>query len=208
MDRVIAKADAAAATASSPAAVPARASPRHTRLRAATASAHARVDGLIGARHYFETPEQFRTYLSCMRNFHAAFDAASSPIDPGWCSLWKTDRLAAWAEDDLLSSGGKPERGQTQPMPGFVSPSALLGALYVVAGSALGARVLHRLSVERHLPATGGSQYLHALAHAVRWSDFIVFLESSEIASEDEMVEGALATFASAAHFLQGGHPA
>ena len=74
--------------------------------------------------------------------------------------------------------------------------AAVLGSLYVIAGSTLGARMLQRLCLARAVPSQGGSTYLAALAQSLRWADFTAFLESADIASDTGLIDGALATFA------------
>jgi heme oxygenase len=134
--------------------------------------------------------------------------------------MWRLDRHAAWIAEDLRSLGHSPapsaqRAGQDQNGADAAaralaplspkSVSRLLGSLYVLAGSTLGARMLHKLTVTRALPTPAGSAYLANAGGSMNWQQFLTFLEGAAIDSEDRMIEGALATFAGVQRSLEFG---
>ena len=107
-----------------------------TQMREATADAHARVDALMA--HGFNDARGYRAYLSGMQGFVAALlpavraqaEAMRWPL-PDWDGLLRQDM-------DHLQAGAI---GGIAPLPGC-DRAAALGALYVLEGSSLGARLL------------------------------------------------------------------
>lgn len=183
---------------------------RHAMLRSLTRDAHARTDRVITAAGIFESANRFVLYLRAMESFHSAYAQAIGATDEaGWCRLWNIDRHSHWiAEDieaanaDLLTSAAFVPQADNAAFL-LSERSALLGSLYVIAGSSLGARVLHTLTVRREIPDAGGSRYLGQLSKSLRWNEFIDFLECVDIDNESEMVAGALATFESVCRHVQ-----
>lgn len=170
---------------------------RHALLREATWSVHETLDAFTFKSGYFAGPQKFADYLERLLAFHRAYDRAAEGADTlGWRSLWKIDQHPLWIGEELraLSADRAPS---IQPIDfALQGRPGLLGSLYVMCGSALGARVLQKMSVDQRMPAPGGSSYLAALAQSVRWADFLAFLETADIGGDEAvMIEGALATF-------------
>ncbi len=194
---------------------------RHDRLKAATRSAHSALDGFTMDAGFFDNASRFAAYLRGMAHFHSAYAAIVEPNDGlGWRAMWRLDRHAAWIAEDLRSLGHCPAPSTpaanhlenavdaTARALAPLSPkcvSRLLGSLYVLAGSTLGARMLHRLTVTRALPTPAGSAYLANAGGSMNWQQFLTFLEGAAIDSEDRMIEGALATFAGVQRSLELG---
>lgn len=194
---------------------------RHDRLKAATRAAHTALDGFTIDAGFFDNAPRFAAYLRGMADFHRAYAAVTRPNDVlGWCAMWHLDRHAEWIAEDLLvlgQSSAPPMRAAvngglaSDPVAGALavlepkSAGRLLGSLYVLAGSTLGARMLHRLTVTRALPTATGSSYLANAGGAMSWQRFLAFLEAAAIDSEDRMIEGALATFAGVQRSLELG---
>lgn len=193
---------------------------RHAVLKAATRTAHAALDGFTMQAGFFESASRFGIYLERMAHFHRAYAAVTKSSDVfGWRGKWLVDRHAGWIAEDLhalgqraspatLSASGGPNADATAHALSTLAPksaSRLLGSLYVLAGSTLGARMLHKLTVTRALPAAGGSSYLAHVGGSINWQQFLVFLESTAIDSEDRMIEGALATFCGVQRSLELG---
>ena len=183
---------------------------RRQRLKEATSDAHRRLDKSLMQRGYFSNPEGFGLYLRRMYQFHLKFDNAALTAGRDWYEAWGLHRHKDWIETDLkkVSIGpmAKPEIVPADTLR-VADRSSLAGALYVIAGSSLGARVLHRLTVEHQLPAPSGSYYLSQLAASVRWSEFLAFLEDADIACETAMLEGAISTFACVSRHLDPAVP-
>lgn len=170
---------------------------RHAQLRAATWPVHQALDAFTLRSGYFAGRDKFAAYLERLLVFHRAFDKTAEAQDTfGWRSLWRVDQHPVWISQELqtLSAARLPSTKRVD----FVlqGRSALLGSLYVLCGSALGARMLQKMTAEQNMPAVGGSSYLAALAQSVRWADFLAFLEAADIGGDEAgMIDGALATF-------------
>lgn len=172
-------------------------SDRRARLKLATAASHTHLDKQIIASGFFATEERFAVYLQRMHAFYRAFESAALSVD---AKLWKSlelDSHVTWLEADMACLGAP----KIKCAPKAASPlriedaSSLAGALYVISGSSLGARGLHRLTVERRLVGLGGSQYLGNLSRSQLWPKFLVHLGSARITDEAAMIEAAISTF-------------
>jgi heme oxygenase len=101
--------------------------------------------------------------------------------------------------EDLAWYGAAPS--PAPPMPELNDPAAALGALYVVEGSSLGARVIARALVDSlHVaPGRGGSFYCRQDADTarLRWRRVCAVLDQKLPGSGTaaRLTEGALATF-------------
>lgn len=151
-----------------------------TRLRAATADAHARVDALMGGG--FGDERGYRAYLGGMQGFVSVLlpavreqaTALHWPL-PDWDGLLRQDMAHTGAESLRVLA----------PLP-VCDRAQALGALYVMEGASLGARMLVRQAqVLGHGPH-GGALFLHAHADGEagqRWPRFLALLESEHRAS-------------------------
>lgn len=174
-------------------------------LRQATSDIHAATERTVEAQGFFQSPRNYAIYLRRLAAFHHAYDRAAGGLDTSALRLFQIDKHECWLRQDLASLGIADAAGEdartTWRLP---NTSALLGSLYVLAGSSLGARVLHRITVERALPGPGGSSYLAALAGALRWTDAVAYIESVPHIQEDAMMAGAVDTFEMIGRYLAG----
>lgn len=186
---------------------------RHAVLKSATEAAHAELDAFTMRAGYFDDASRFVAYLHRMAYFHNVYARVTHTSDAhGWRAMWQVDRHGAWIAEDLRTFGGfagvaplltAPSRdANLDPAVEVLTAlrpkctSWLLGSLYVLAGSTLGARMLHKLTVARALPTAAGSSYLMNVGSSMSWQQFLQFMETAAIDSEELMIEGALATFA------------
>lgn len=193
---------------------------RHAVLKSATEAAHAELDAFTMRAGYFDNASRFVAYLHRMAYFHNVYARATHTSDAhGWRAMWQVDRHGAWIAEDLRTLGGvaavtpsltAPSRdASADPAAGMLTAlkpnctSRLLGSLYVLAGSTLGARMLHKLSLARALPTAAGSSYLMNVGSSMNWQHFLQFLEGAAIDSEEWMIEGALATFSGVQRSLE-----
>ncbi len=197
--------------------------PLLARLRAETRAAHERVEMLPGFACLLSAELSPAAYTGALRGLHA-FHAgmhASLPkalralpcVSAGALCLDESG-LAALTED-LAWFHVHPKRPMKLPRASSSGPSAL-GALYVMEGSALGARVIgravrHSLGVE---PGRGGSYFCGATADAarLRWQEFCALLANTEqlldSAGLRQVVGGALASFAALETAMAGAQAA
>jgi len=179
-------------------------------LRAATSEIHANLhlhagfasiqNGTIGLIAY-------RSLLVRLYGFHVAFEAAFRV---------ESDR-SDWLREDLaaLSAGGRPTLDEIPRCTALTSshtPSARLGALYVVEGSTLGGRYLAR-SLEPLLGSAGNVGRRFFLGRGAdttpAWNAFLARMTSSArtIAEHRETVEAAVRTFSIYQEWLNGWRP-
>ena len=179
-------------------------SSRHTMLRSATTAVHCQIDQGVRAAGFFDSLMNYTDYIGRMYRFQRNFDAASTAICDEWLTRWRIPQRTLWLAGDVSALGYRPNSETAaagSPLLSFANPSALLGALYVLAGACLGARILV-IRANELCPSIGGVHYLIGLGHSMRWADFLAFLEAQPSISEIDMCNGALATFECVAHCL------
>jgi heme oxygenase len=167
-----------------------------TRLRAATAPAHAEVDRIF-SRFDLSNPSDYRAFL-------VAHAGALFPVET-WLETCAPDVVADWPArrrthqltTDLAALGEA--LPLTIPFEAAASPAGIIGVLYVVEGSRLGGRVLAR-RLAPGLPAT----YLSPSADSPSWPALLQRLDDIlvDAAAEEIAVAAALQTFA---RFAQAG---
>lgn len=166
---------------------------RHS-LRALTKDAHSLVDATVGS---FETPVDYARYLKGQYIFRLGIEAALAQVSwPASFGDWQFRPLAPLLRADLDDLGVEPPPA---PAPPALAPQDLLGVLYVLEGSGLGARVLYRRAREIGFDAGFGARHLAAQAedHA-SWPGFLSLLESAQPFEMERTVSASLATFAAA----------
>ncbi len=181
------------------------------RLRAATAPLHADLDRALEARGDFRSLAGYRRYLAAMYRFRAPIEVrvARTPW-PVSFGAWRPVAIAgALASDlaDLQVTGAVIE----QPAGDAPRLGALLGILYVLEGSALGARFLLGDALVLGLTPTHGARHLALQAGGVQnWHGFLRLLASAALddAEADACVAAACATFAAAASAFAVADPA
>jgi len=174
---------------------------RLARLRLGTAAAHARIETIPALARLLAPDLGTADYVAVLRAMHAFL----AGIEPAVARA-----LAAWPDAAALLDGARPRAlaedlawfGAAAPPP--IDPPALpdteaaLGALYVIEGSGLGARV-----IARHLadtlgvaPGVGASFYGGQSAEEARqrWRRLCALLDAPGDAAGDP-VNGALAAF-------------
>lgn len=167
-------------------------------LRDHTASTHQQLDELVGA---FATDEQYKTFVLSSFRFRLAAERASSESDL-WEPLFLVDDLRADLAD--LGLTVPPAASVTLQL---ATPSEKLGALYVLEGSALGARLLQRRAEVLGFTATFGARHLaHQTGNNGRWKRFLAVLDHQQLdrdaalAAAQRVFEAALTIYAEAAH--------
>lgn len=167
--------------------------PLRERLRVETRAAHDRVDAAF-SRFDLLDREGYGAFLLA----HAkALPALETALDEaGAASIvadWPERRRTPALEADLKGLGlRRPER---RPVPKLGGAAEALGALYVLEGSRLGARLLlGRVRASSDPDVRGAVAYLsHGEAHRF-WPSFLLALERRPY--EPAVVDGALAAFA------------
>lgn len=141
-----------------------------TQLREVTGVVHARLDARFASG--LAAPDAYRHYLQGMRRLLVAFEDATRTwrADPHWAEWLGTER-AALLDVDLRALDAMPLPAAA--LPPCDGSGGLLGALYVIEGSAMGARMLRR-----GLPVDMPVAFLDAHAAAApRWPRLAALLE-------------------------------
>jgi heme oxygenase len=171
---------------------------RRFALKAATAEAHERVEGVVRAAGMFDTLDGYRRYVAATWALRTRFEGlldmnGAAAIWP----LWPTRRIAHLAEQDMADLGILPRPEEFAPS--TLSSGELLGVLYVLEGSSLGARLLLRSVSRLGLSADNGARHLHAQAgEASAWRGFVEVLEASPQPPCHEMARSVFDAFAAA----------
>ncbi len=176
---------------------------RHALLRQATGSAHASLERVIGE---FATLAAYERYVGGLYRFRQPLEIALQAIDwPPAFGAWRPCLIADALELDLQDLGlrggdGRADRALPPP-----SLSALLGTLYVLEGSALGARLIRRQAQHLGLHDNHGARHLARQANAADWSGFLAVLDQAPDVDEGQMAAAANAAFIAAEEAMTAG---
>ncbi|MEM7763423.1 MAG: biliverdin-producing heme oxygenase [Pseudomonadota bacterium] len=137
-------------------------------------------------------------YVRMLRIMRTVYAQLSAVLESAACTLGITpryDALLRAIDADLKALGCIVDVSESRDNEDW-STSEALGATYVMEGSALGSQLLRKRLLERHtetLPHT----YFDTIiaAQPTRWRQVVAALNHSE-ARRDDMLAGALATFA------------
>jgi heme oxygenase len=154
------------------------------RLRDATAGAHARLDAQLGAFNLRRLSD-YRRFLeisaAALLPLEAALvEAGVGRVFPDWPSRSRTRALLA----DLDRTGGV---ARPLPVPGPLDFAGILGTMYVLEGSRLGARLLlEDVRQSSDAVVTGATAYLaHGAGHPL-WQSFVESLERHAASLDDD----------------------
>ncbi|MBS7546017.1 biliverdin-producing heme oxygenase [Ancylobacter oerskovii] len=164
-------------------------------LRSLTQQAHAELDASIGG---FDSAGDYAGYLKGQYVFRRAVEVGLAGVTwPAGFGDWRPRPLAPLLLADLEDLDLDPP---SSTLPAIeMTPADLLGVLYVLEGSGLGARVLHRRAAEIGFDGRFGARHLAAQAgDRESWPAFLALLESAEPFDMGRTVSAALATFAAA----------
>ncbi len=166
---------------------------RRATLRARTSPAHEALDKMIGP---FDSPASYRRYLQGMAAFRAAVEATLFMADwPAALSDWQNERLSPLIAQDLDDLD--------LAVPTFSAPSFgglntedLLGMLYVLEGSALGARLLYKRAQALGYGETFGARHLAVQSRqSGRWGVFLKLLEDAPLIDIEKVAKASTQTF-------------
>lgn len=182
-----------------PATTPRVGDSRRFALKRATEAVHARVEGIITSAGMFDSLDGYRRYLSATLAIRTRYEGLldGSGAATVW-PAWPGRRVAHLVTQDL------DDLGVVQPVLEkkaelALNPAELIGALYVLEGSSLGARVLSRSVHALGVSADHGARHLHAQAgDAGIWRDFLSVLDGAAVPPCHETAVRVFADFADA----------
>lgn len=162
------------------------------------------VDKTVGE---WRNLDDYRRYLTGLHVFRAPLETAIAAAPwPQALTGWRPTLIAAEIARDM-DDVGVPARvgevkGERYDLP--KDPHALMGALYVLEGSSLGARLLWRRAQDLGLDETRGARHLAAqTASDARWRDYIDRLEAMPDLDIERSVQAANAIFHAAHRALE-----
>ena len=164
-------------------------------LRDATAADHRRLDGRLAAL-------QLKS-MAGYRRFLEINAAALLPLESALVAAGVRDVVPVWslhARTEAILSDLKKLGGRIRPLqaPMLCDPFAVLGTLYVLEGSRLGAAYLLKTVKNASDPMVAGTTaYLGHGAGQHLWASFLSILEShaEELIDEDDLVHPARRAF-------------
>ncbi len=148
--------------------------PRRTALKLETADAHAALDAMVGS---FQTLDDYKRYLAGIAAFRLPVEAWLSQTSlPADLDGYQPHMVQSELEADLADLNAVEPKDQ----PAFQPPEGdgVVGLLYVLEGSSLGARLLAKRAEALGLSAEYGAR--HLFSQARNFSSWRAFSERME----------------------------
>ena len=170
-------------------------------LRERTAEAHEALDRMIGP---FDNLDAYKRYLIGIGAFRTPIEArlrqTSWPAALETFPMQEFGLLIQRDQEDLRIAPSPVAQTDPDNSDSLVSSTAtLLGTLYVLEGSALGARLLYQRAQALGLGPDYGARHLAAQAtRSDRWSRFLQALEAADAIEIDEVALASRVAFAAA----------
>jgi heme oxygenase len=161
---------------------------RRFRLRDATRAEHARLDAFISTAGFLTSRSRYAVYLSATL---AARDAIERGLEESTVSEvypeWRHRLIAACLRQDIVDLGGPAPRLAAPAFP-LADRAEILGALYVLEGSSLGARLLQRDASALGLTSELGARHMAAqVADGRAWPRFTALLDAEAFDHAEEV---------------------
>jgi heme oxygenase len=162
---------------------------RRMRLRYQTHQVHRELDLVVGTAGFLEQADLYRRYLvatwRAWQPLEAILDASGAAR---FYPLWSERHLAASLAADMSDLGVAVPGNAKRPTPKSIwDPASVMGTLYVLEGSALGARILAgRLKRIEMTPTFGARHIAVQIGNPKAWSTFLSVLEAFPMTNEEE----------------------
>jgi heme oxygenase len=174
-----------------------------TRLRAATAGHHARLERRLDLVGDDLDLHRYRRVLETFFAFYSALEPAIDRVFPPSAApgAFRPIARAPLLRADLQALDAPVAEGVRPEVPAVTRPEHAVGCLYVVEGASLGGQIISR-HVQRRLGigAARGGAFFTGLGDATRarWLAFVAWLEDfgARSTAPDEIAVAACATFA------------
>ena len=161
-------------------------------LRGATAPAHAAVEAAVGP---IETMQDYVRYVRGITAFRTPFEVSLRSVEwPAVFGCWRPTEVSAALTSDLIDL-------QAEPLPELpldiaFDMASLLGTVYVLEGSSLGAQVLYRKARQLGLSSGNGARHLALQVASPRnWRDLVNFLDHAPSIDFANVVDAANRAF-------------
>ena len=169
------------------------------RLRGATDKLHRGLDTLMEQAGFLSDVSHYASYLTASHRARAAVETRLGVSDAtAVYPAWPRRQIVHLIEDDLTDlAAAIPDRVAVAGVPPL-SKGGVLGVLYVLEGSAMGARIIgQRVAAIGMGPAFGARHLAHQAAEPGAWPAFLRALEAAPLtdAEDESCVQEAMATF-------------
>lgn len=166
--------------------------PRRFYLKERTSEHHAAVDAAVGS---FHTLEHYGTYLQGLLAFRKPLEQQlSDACWPETFDSWRPAPLTPSIMADMRDLNVK-----IYDVAPIISKAtdleSVLGALYVLEGSSLGARILYVRAKELGLGEEFGARHLARQAESFGFKSFLKFLEDAPTLDMNKVVEASREAF-------------
>jgi len=174
---------------------------RRSRLRSATENAHRRLDAVVDDAGYFLDRPSYAAYLRATLRARQPLELALNQCGAETLfALWPDRAIASALRTDIedVTEAETPAEDNPVGLGQVFSQAQAIGTLYVLEGSALGARYLapraHSIGMS---PTFGARHFARQTAIPKTWSTFLAVLEalSFDAAQEDECIAASIAAF-------------
>jgi heme oxygenase len=172
---------------------------RRFRLRNATRAEHARLDALITGAGFLTSRPRYLAYLSATLVAREAVEraldtAGADEIYPDW----PRRRIAMNLRQDLQDIDHPAAPVSASPAFAVSNRAGILGALYVLEGASLGARLLQTVAADLGMSAAFGARHMATqTADRTVWPRFTSLLDTAELdrSGETECARTAVRVF-------------
>lgn len=165
-------------------------------LRNMTRDDHERLDALVG---HFGDRRSYARYVTGMAVFRGAIERKLANVSyPPSFGAWRPGAILPALLQDLADLAVvEPPVADRIDVP--TDEAGLLGTLYVLEGSSLGARVLVRRAAALGFNAEHGARHLAAqTARPASWTEFVALLDGMASDEIERAAQAARMTFAAA----------
>lgn len=165
---------------------------------------HERLDAAVGA---LDTIDNYQRYVTRLGNFRGTMDDVFNDVawPSGWS--WRPTVIAEALNMDATDLGLSICR-QGSPCVDLTDTSALLGALYVLEGSTLGARILRQRAALLGFHDTFGARHLAVLTNDIgQWKSFLAILDAAPDFDVERAAGAANTVFGFAIQCFEGERP-
>ena len=175
-------------------------SERRFEIRNRTRDSHERLDAAVGG---FETLQAYRRYVAFLGTFRATMDGPLAAVAWPQDWRWRPTAVSPAIAQDAADLGLPPARALAAEID-LAAPSALIGALYVLEGSTLGARVLRQRAAALGLGDAFGARHLALMSNDIaQWQSFLLLLDGARDFDPARAAASANAVFALALRCLE-----
>ena len=173
---------------------------RRTTLRHATNEAHARLDGAIASAELLNSRGRYEAYLKATWAARRPCEVALENSDVAELyPAWPRRRICHALMQDIVDVSHAPPAEAYAALTVPLTIGQSLGILYVLEGSALGARMLKSQVAAIGMTADFGARHMAAQTSEPRaWGAFLSLLERTELdtAEEELCAKAAVDAFA------------